>query len=523
LTTLATDSDIDTQCLRAWRLTDPRDDRTRILASKDPLLAGSCDWILDDAAFAQWWEDDESRILWIHGDPGKGKTMMMMALTEEIARRVGDTPDRKAATAFFFCQDTVPELSNAAAIVRGLTFLLATEQPALRRHLARKHAEAGERLFEGFNVLLSLWTTLADMAQDASVSMLYLLVDALDECEQDLLHTFLDLATSPTASCKIKWVFTSRNIRSIQEQLLHVDFSHHTSLEVNSSRVSEAVVSFIRSKIDRLAAQKGYSKELQQLVRLDMEARANDTFLWVALVCKELERVTVRKTLRTMQQVPAGLPQLYQRMLERIAADNDEEDRDLCEALLRAITIAQRPLHQVEIGHLAGLPSDIIDDSQTIDELVRSCGSFLTTREGIISFVHQSAKDYFTTGFGCAIFSCGHPQAHEQLARRLLDSMSQTLTTNICCVRWPGTQIQEVVDKVVRRCLPLHVQYACCHWTDHVKAGGMTLEDGGVVHKFLQARLLMLFEALSWLGRVSDGIKAMRQLANMAEVSEEDS
>jgi hypothetical protein len=449
--------------------------------------------------------------------------MMMMALTEEIARRAGDAPDQKAATAFFFCQNTAPELSTATAIVRGLTFLLATEQRALRRHLARKYAEAGERLFEGFNVLPSLWTTLVDMAQDASVSRLYLLVDALDECEQDSMRTFLNLATSPTASYKIKWVFTSRNIRSIQEQLLHVNFSHHTSLEVNSSRVSEVVVSFIRSKVDRLAAQKGYSEELKQLIRLEMESRANGTFLWVALVCKELERVTARKTLRTMQQVPAGLPQLYQRMLERIAVDNDEEDRHLCEALLRSITIAQRPLHQLELGHLAGLPSDIVDDPQSIDELVKSCGSFLTMREGIISFVHQSAKDYFTTGTGRAIFSCGQPHAHEQLARRLLGSMSQTLTIDIYGVRWPGTQVQEAADKMVRQCLPLHVQYACCHWADHVKVGGMTLEDGGVVHEFLQARLLMLFEALGWLGRVSDGIEAIRQLADMTEVGENDS
>jgi hypothetical protein len=451
LTIPGIDSDIDAPCLRAWRLTDPRDDRTRILASKDPLLAGSCDWILDDAAFAQWWEDDESRILWIHGDPGKGKTMLMMALTEEIARRVGATPDQKAATAFFFCQNTVPELSNAAAVVRGLTFLLATEQPALRRHLARKYAEAGERLFEGLNVLPSLWTTLADMAQDASVSRLYLLVDALDECEQDLLRTFLDLATSPTASCKIKWVFTSRNIQSIQEQLLHTDFSRHTSLEVNSSRVSEAVVSFIRFKVDRLAAQKRYSTEIQQQVRLDMEARADGTFLWVALVCKELERVTARKTLKTMQQVPAGLPQLYQRMLEQIAAYNDEEDSKFCEALLRTITIAQRPLDQAEIGHLAGLPPDVIDDLQAIEELVSSCGSFLTMRKGIVSFVHQSAKDFFTTGHGCSIFLYGQPQVHEELARRLLGSMWRSLTTDICGVRWPGTQVHEAVgDKTVK-------------------------------------------------------------------------
>jgi hypothetical protein len=491
----------------------------RILESKDTLLEGSCDWILHDAAFAHWWKDDESRILWIHGDPGKGKTMMMMALTEEIARRVGDIPDQKAATAFFFCQNTVPELSNAAAIVRGLTFLLATEQPALRTHLARKYAEAGERLFEGFNVLPSLWTTLTNMAQDASVLRLYLLVDALDECEQDSLHMFLKLAISPTASSKIKWVFSSRNIRSIQEQILHVDFSHHTSLEVNSSRVSEAVVSFIRSKVDHLALQKKYSEKVQRQVRQDMEARADGTFLWVALVCKELERVPAHKTLRTMHQTPAGLPQLYQRMLEQIATDNDEEDRDLCKLLLRAVTIAQRPLHQAEIGHLAGLPSAVIDDSQAVNDLVSSCGSFLTTREGIISFVHQSAKDYLTTGSGCAIFPDERPQAHEHLARRLLDSMSQTLTTDILGVRWPGTQVQESANKVVSQRLPLQVQYACLYWINHLAKSGAKLCDNDEVHTFLKKHCLHWIEALGWMGKVSEGIHAISSLELITQVS----
>jgi hypothetical protein len=446
--------------------------------------------------------------------------MMMMALTEEIARRVGDTPDQKAATAFFFCQNTVPELSNAAAVVRGLTFLLATEQQALRRHLARKYAEAGERLFEGFNVLPSLWTTLADMAQDVSVSRLYLLVDALDECEQDLLRTFLDLTTSPTASCKIKWVFTSRNIRSIQEKLLHLGFSHHTSLEVNSSRVSEAVVSFIRFKVDRLAAQKGYSKELQQLVRLDMEARADGTFLWVALVCKELERVTARKTLRTMQQVPAGLPQLYQRMLERIAADNDEEDRDFCEALLRVITIAQRPLHQAEIGYLAGLPSDIIDDSTTIDELVKSCGSFLTTREGIISFVHQSAKDYFTTGSGCAIFTYGQPQAHEKLARRCLELVTAPsgLRQDMCNLSDPGVLRREIDGETIDHNLTPELQYACRYWVDHLERSGRSIKDGDATHRFLEKHFLHWLEAMSLINETSLCVRLVARLQALAMV-----
>ena len=131
--------------------------------------------------------------------------MMMMALTEEIARRLRDEPGSGVAS-FFFCQNTARELSNSTAIVRGLTFLLAAEQPTLRKHLARKYEEAGERLFEGFNVLQSLWNTLLDIAQDEAFPRVYLLVDALDECDADSTRAFLTLLTHLTsvASRKIK-------------------------------------------------------------------------------------------------------------------------------------------------------------------------------------------------------------------------------------------------------------------------------------------------------------------------------
>ena len=69
--------------------------------------------------------------------------------------------------------------------------------------------------------------------------------------------------SSPTSRrshrVRSKWVLTSRNIPHIGEQLLHNHASHDTSLELNSRHVTEAVLSLIRSKVQRLAAQKKYS------------------------------------------------------------------------------------------------------------------------------------------------------------------------------------------------------------------------------------------------------------------------
>ena len=82
----------DSQCLHDLWLTDPRHDKERIETSKDHLLDGSYSWGLEDSAFINWWTRDDSRLLWIHGDPGKGKTMMMMALISEVAERLNEQP-----------------------------------------------------------------------------------------------------------------------------------------------------------------------------------------------------------------------------------------------------------------------------------------------------------------------------------------------------------------------------------------------------------------------------------------------
>ncbi|EDU44825.1 conserved hypothetical protein [Pyrenophora tritici-repentis Pt-1C-BFP] len=46
------------------------------------LLADSYRWILDNTTFRQWHKDQQSRLLWVKGDPGKGKTMLLMSLPE---------------------------------------------------------------------------------------------------------------------------------------------------------------------------------------------------------------------------------------------------------------------------------------------------------------------------------------------------------------------------------------------------------------------------------------------------------
>jgi Heterokaryon incompatibility protein (HET) len=62
------------KCMQDLRLTDPRDDKKRIEDTKGGLLEGSYRWIFENPDFQQWRSGQQSRLLWIKGDPGKGKT-----------------------------------------------------------------------------------------------------------------------------------------------------------------------------------------------------------------------------------------------------------------------------------------------------------------------------------------------------------------------------------------------------------------------------------------------------------------
>ncbi|KPM42803.1 hypothetical protein AK830_g3718 [Neonectria ditissima] len=62
------------RCLADLRLTDPRDDKTRIEQTKGGLLRNSYKCILDHADFQRWRDDQQHRFLWIKGDAGKVAT-----------------------------------------------------------------------------------------------------------------------------------------------------------------------------------------------------------------------------------------------------------------------------------------------------------------------------------------------------------------------------------------------------------------------------------------------------------------
>jgi hypothetical protein len=254
---------------------------------------------------------------------------------------------------------------------------------------------------------------------------------------------------------------TSRNIFEIEQYLQPNSLGIQLSLEVKASQVLRAVAAFVNYKVQRLLTVRKYSAKLQAEIQQQLRDKAEGTFLWVSLVCKELEKVPLYRTREVLQTMPRGLNSLYNRMVAQIAAqDAETTGTDYCWNILRSTTLAFRPLKLKELAIAADLPKDLCNDVQAVVDLVSRCGSFLTIRNGIISFIHLSAKDYFLVGKGQQVFNRLPAEEQGRIADRLLDAIDSTLRRDICSLQKPSVQIYKAASQVQGSCLR-QIAYAC--------------------------------------------------------------
>ncbi|KAL3587726.1 hypothetical protein FPOAC2_13625 [Fusarium poae] len=501
--------DEEKQCLKDLRETDPRDDKTRIEETKGGLLRDSYLWILDNNEFRQWRDDPQRQLLWIKGEPGKGKTMLLCGIIDELEKEPGNR------LSYFFCQATEARLSNAMAVLRGLIYLLVVQQPSLISHVRKEHGHAGKQLFEDGNAWEALSKILTAMLNDPGVDGAILIVDALDECKTNR-HQLLDFITKPS---RVKWIVSSRNWPGIEEKLDNLEQKVRLRLELNQDSISKAVNNYIGYKVEKLAGLKNYDKETRDAVQRHLVGNADGTFLWVALVCQELADSKVRKrhTLDTLKSFPPGLDPLYKRMVEHIS---DSKDADRWKDTLALASVVYRPINLDELKALAESLDDL--DQDELEEIISSCGSFLTLRKGVIYFVHQSAKDFLLKNASKQILPSGIAHQHYALFSRSLGVLSETLRRNIYSLNTPGFSIDQVSPTNPDPLSP--IRYSCVYWVDHLHDSDVAevndiLRDNGNVHVFIQKKYLYWLECLGLLRSMSEGTKAVHKLEALVKIA----
>lgn len=467
-----------------------------------------------------WQYGDDLGLLWIKGGAGKGKTMMSIGLIERIPRR----QNGPTIMTYFFCQNADYELNTIESIIKGLILQLMNQQEQLAASLRRRWDTAHRRFDEDITSWRTLWHIFLEMLDRCQCQRVYVVVDALDECEDEGMADFFKciVRTGLHQPSKIKWLLTSRPLDSAERELLTGADQVLVSLELNSEHVAEAVMTYIASKAAELDRRQRYGPKLRQKVETELRNRAEETYLWVSLACKRLEDVHRDQALKMIQKLPPGLPAFYRRIFDQLRC-GESGIGERCLRLLKVMMLAYRPLNVTEVRSVTGF----LDREMAIETLIDRCASLIKMRGTRIEFVHQSARDYLAGRGEHSLPDFYDKYGHSDLTLSCVTYLRNELKINLVDLPRPDStteSIKELKDEGKSAVLA-GIGYAATFWAQHLKLAERTLRiqnallGPGEISQFLRTKLLEWLESLSLLDQLPSGVKAFQVLSKTADVS----
>ncbi|OAA33893.1 pfs domain-containing protein [Beauveria brongniartii RCEF 3172] len=407
-------------CLHNLFVTDPLEDKKALKRKKGNRAAGTCEWILGTEHLTAWlgsrnnqdFESHANQVLWLHGNPGTGKSTLAIFLTDVLSIWFSATDEKTLA--YFFCDSAFDTRRTATSVVRGLLLQLIQQHPPLLRHVLQKYNERKAKLFESFD---ALWAIFIKAAADKNTGRKYFIIDALDECEVDsqktLLHQLRDTFHSPDAPSNVQILVTSRPYPEIRKYLgsfTCMDFACFPDAKRDIDQC-------IKKRVAQLPK---YTEKIKERVTDILRYKAAGTFLWVGIACNELEDIPSKDAISFLEAMPSGLHALYERLFS--AALEKEREKDTIRLILGFVAVSQRPLTLLELSGACRLRQDE-DDVETriqfMREYVESCRLMVVIQDEKVLLLHQSVKDYLIKAGDQACFS--ELQVHADLAYRCLD------------------------------------------------------------------------------------------------------
>ncbi|CEF76054.1 hypothetical protein FGSG_10601 [Fusarium graminearum PH-1] len=499
----------DRDCIGALYETDPLRDRQQIIDTKGGLLPGASDWILTNDNFTRWREGEEC-FLWIKGDAGKGKTMLICAIIENLEH------DDRNHVSYFFCQAGVPTTDNATSVLRGLVYGLVRYHPhnaTVLSHVRKEFDSISERMFEGPNLWQIIRKILVTILKDPLMNHTVFVIDALDECEGNQAE-LLKFIVETNTQLGIKWLVSSRKDPVIENRLRGIANSEKRltiDLELNEHLTSGAVKNLIGARLRDMMWWDNCGDELRDIIKHKLKQKSGNTFLWVAMVCQELNDCTATQALGALEQFPPGLDELYKRMVDKITASKSATQ---CKEIMAVVSASYRPLNLKELAIATNSLSQFQNNTAALTQTVLSCCSFLTLRNGTttVVFVHQSAREFIMNKAHEEIMPDGILEQHNKMFHASWKAMKEAMRHFIN----PGNEINWNFPDG-DHLEPL--AYACTYWVTHLKDCGGRKEQrqqfDAEIEIFLHEHLLHWLQTLGELRSMPEGILSMHNLVSI--------
>jgi len=260
-------------------------------------MPGSCDWVLETPEAETLFGSSCSTSIRFQGRPGTGKTILASFLVNHLKEK------KLGCVLYFFCKAGDMDKREATHVHRTLLAQLLHQDPALYSHMEPSYAKSGRATADSFvNVSTCLSLALCKTSQQ----LLFVVVDALDECNDidDLLQVLFDARRH--GSAQINLVFTSRQI-----QTMH---SFDEEVTLGSMSTQKPIRQYVSHRVLRMKTL--HDDGLDQVVVRHVSREADGLWLYARLMLDEIESLLSAALVRRhLQSIPHGLTQLYTQIL----------------------------------------------------------------------------------------------------------------------------------------------------------------------------------------------------------------
>ncbi|KAL4959687.1 ankyrin repeat-containing domain protein [Aspergillus stella-maris] len=366
-------------------------------------LQGTGLWIFNESQYKQWRSSPGSGILWLHGQPGTGKSTLMSLIVDSVRANL------KTATAgplaYIYCSRNTTNHEDAGpeAITRSIIKQISRVNPGdpIRGPVVRKYQDIHDQGYG--NEVLAFPDTrdlLLDLT-DQGTTMIF--IDAVDECNSIQQREVFDLITYLLHDAKgaVKILISSRPSANIASQMNTYRDASMIDTAGNLKDLQlfadiKAAECVDRMKLRKIPVSDGWQKDLGEA----LVSGAQGMFLWVKLQIDILNdpRQTLFQDdfLQRVREVPPGLLALYSAIYEKIE-DAGSTMRKIAVTLVRWLLCAEMSIEKEAIISALSMHVGVQSLSQSV--ILDSCSNLVMVDENLntFRFIHASARDFFET------------------------------------------------------------------------------------------------------------------------------
>jgi WD40 repeat protein len=362
-------------------------------------------------------------------------------------------------------------------------------------------------------------------------------IDALDECDNDddIMLILRLLAEDQTNGCvQLRFFLTSRPeipVRRVFDKLPEIRRRRFVLHEIVADTTNDLSI-FFNKKLAEVAENHDLGLDWPGSIRIQkLVDHANGLFVWAATACRFIDDgkqfandrlSTILEGRRGTSEPQDRLDKIYTTVFTHsIYTTYSEEEISTAYGLLRyilgsiVVLFSQLPVDSV--AELLGLEGLVV--KRTLTDL-HSILFIPDNANEPLRLHHPSLRDFLLNTKRCTTpdLYIDKKKAHRMILITCIRLMSTTLKKDICGLRAPGSLVKDVSSHRVEQCLPPGLQYSCLYWGQHLVKSCTDIYDNDFIHRFMEQHLLHWLEALSLMGRVSEGILVINLLISRTVV-----